>query len=65
MEPALRDLAGRFSQLQGYYPPEILPNGDILLRRRPSGAPLPDWPFLPGPGPGGQEDPDPGAEIEI
>lgn len=46
MEPAVRDLAPFLqdlteftAKLPSYHPPEILPNGDILLRRR---APAPD-----------------------
>lgn len=52
MEPALQDMApllDRLSELTtslpGYHPPEILPNGDILLRRRtPEDAPDQDGP---------------------
>ncbi len=38
MEPALKDLSGALSDLNGYHAPEILPNGDIIIRRR---TPLP------------------------
>lgn len=31
-------------QLQSYQPPEILPNGDVIIRRRPPGQPAPDEP---------------------
>lgn len=31
-------------QLQSYQPPEILPNGDIIIRRRPPADPGPDAP---------------------
>lgn len=34
LEPALRELEGALDDLNAYYPPEILPNGDILIRRR-------------------------------
>lgn len=34
MAPLLRDLEGMIDDLALYHPPEILPNGDILLRRR-------------------------------
>ena len=37
MEPALRDLAGLIGDIRNYHPPEMLPNGDIILRRK---APL-------------------------
>lgn len=42
MEPALRDLAKMIGEIENYHPPEILPNGDIILRRRvPLGPPQP------------------------
>lgn len=34
VEPALRDLEGALRDLNAYYPPEILPNGDIIIRRK-------------------------------
>lgn len=34
MEPALRDLMEKIGDLSAYHPPEVLPNGDILLRRK-------------------------------
>ena len=34
MEPALRDLAGLIGDIRNYHPPERLPNGDIILRRK-------------------------------
>ena len=34
MEPALEDLQGFVENLNAYHPPEILPNGDILIRRK-------------------------------
>ncbi len=34
IEPALRDLEGALSDLNAYHPPEILPNGDIIIRRK-------------------------------
>lgn len=33
--PMLRDLGERIEKLPGYYPPEVLPNGDIIIRRKP------------------------------
>jgi hypothetical protein len=41
--PALRELAARVGDLSAYHAPEILPNGDIIIRRKR----LP--PDLPGP----------------
>lgn len=49
MQPALDDLRGALSNLDVYYPPEVLPNGDIIIRRK--------VPLTP-------EDPEPG-ETEI
>lgn len=34
MEPALRDLGAAIDDLSAYHAPEILPNGDIILRRK-------------------------------
>ena len=34
MEPALRDLRGAIEGMQSYHPPEMLPNGDIIIRRK-------------------------------
>ena len=34
MGPALRDLMGEVKDWSSYHPPEILPNGDIILRKK-------------------------------
>lgn len=34
MGPSLRDLMGKVEDWSLYYPPEILPNGDIILRKK-------------------------------
>ncbi|MEM6637501.1 MAG: hypothetical protein AAF667_16600 [Pseudomonadota bacterium] len=34
MQPALDGLGDALSDLNAYHPPEILPNGDIILRRK-------------------------------
>ena len=34
MEPALDGMREALSDLDVYYPPEILPNGDIIIRRK-------------------------------
>ncbi|MBS0125208.1 hypothetical protein [Thetidibacter halocola] len=39
MGPALRDLMGKVEDWSLYEPPEILPNGDIIIRRKPDPAP--------------------------
>ena len=43
MEPMLRSLAGMIGDIRHYEAPEKLPNGDILIRRKPDpAAPAPD-----------------------
>ncbi|MGI1663106.1 AAA+ family ATPase [Palleronia sp. KMU-117] len=49
MEPALRGLQGALRDLDAYHAPEILPNGDIIIRRKtpeeravPAPDPTPD-----------------------
>ena len=34
LEPGLEDLNSLFQDLNAYHPPEILPNGDIIIRRK-------------------------------
>ncbi len=51
IEPALRDLAAMLGDIRNYEAPVQLPNGDILIRRKP-GAPRPE--AIPTPGPGGE-----------
>ena len=34
MGPAFADLLGRIDDLNNYHPPEMLPNGDIIIRRK-------------------------------
>ena len=34
MGPALADLMDKIDDLSAYHPPEMLPNGDIILRRK-------------------------------
>jgi len=34
MMPLLSELGAMIDDLNAYHPPEILPNGDIILRRR-------------------------------
>ena len=34
IEPALRELEGALGEMNAYHPPEVLPNGDILIRRK-------------------------------
>jgi hypothetical protein len=42
MGPALTTLLGKVDDLANYDPPEMLPNGDIILRRKPAVPPAPD-----------------------
>lgn len=41
MEPALRELQDALQDLDAYHPPEVLPNGDIIIRRKIHPAPEP------------------------
>ena len=34
MEPMLRDLAAMIGDIKNYHAPEVLPNGDIIIRRK-------------------------------
>ncbi len=34
LEPALRDLGSTIDDLSAYHAPEVLPNGDIIIRRK-------------------------------
>lgn len=54
MGPALRELAAMLGDVRNYEAPVRLPNGDILIRRRPEAPPAPAMPNAPG-----------GTEIEI
>lgn len=47
MGPALQRLAEMIGDIRNYEPPVMLPNGDILIRRKPS-------PDRPVPGPNGE-----------
>lgn len=44
MGPALNDMLETVEDWSRYDPPVILPNGDILIRRRPAGTLPPDTP---------------------
>lgn len=49
MGPALQDLVAMIEDIGNYEPPVRLPNGDILLRRKPGAPPLqPASPPAPG-----------------
>ena len=40
--PALRELEGALQDWNAYHPPEILPNGDIIIRRKQPKSPEPE-----------------------
>lgn len=42
MEPALRELLGMIDDFDAYHLPEVLPNGDIIIRRKTPPAPSPE-----------------------
>jgi len=46
MGPAFGELMGKIDDLSVYHPPEMLPNGDIILRRKEPVAPDADQPPL-------------------
>ena len=41
MGPALRDLLAEVEDWSVYEPPEVLDNGDIIIRRKPDPVPVP------------------------
>lgn len=53
MEPAFRDLARMIGDITAYHAPEVLPNGDIILRRKTPRDPQTE------------DAPEPGGEIEL
>ena len=42
MGPALDEMEGFLDNFDAYHPPEVLPNGDIIIRRKRETAPLAD-----------------------
>ena len=48
--PLMEDLASRLEGLQSYHPPEMLPNGDIIIRRKTPSEQTPE----PEPAPPGE-----------
>ncbi|MBK5927511.1 hypothetical protein [Rhodobaculum claviforme] len=62
LEPGLRALQRRLGDLSAYYPPEVLPNGDILIRRRTEPSDV--RPDAPEPAPDAAPDSD-GDSIEL
>ena len=59
MAPALAEVLGQIDSITHYEPPVILPNGDIVLRRR---ADAPDW--VPPPPPE-EDEGEPGGPVDI
>ncbi|MBF9034686.1 hypothetical protein HKCCE2091_10575 [Rhodobacterales bacterium HKCCE2091] len=56
MLPFLQELSGLIDDISAYELPERLPNGDIIIRRRPDAPDLPDVP-------GVEIDPDGGVDL--
>jgi hypothetical protein len=48
MGPALNELAEKVDDFSNYHPPEMLPNGDIILRRKAPEQPEPTVPGVNG-----------------
>lgn len=44
LAPELQNLVEMMGDVQNYQPPERLPNGDILIRRKPGAPPVPAGP---------------------
>ena len=42
MKPLMEQLADKMSDLNAYHAPEVLPNGDIIIRRKPKTDDAPD-----------------------
>jgi hypothetical protein len=42
VEPVMRDLSRLMGDLSNYHAPEVLPNGDIIIRRKQPGEVMPD-----------------------
>ena len=40
LSPMLESLRDKIDDLSNYEPPEVLPNGDIIIRRKPDVSPL-------------------------
>lgn len=51
MGPAFKDLLGQVKDWSAYEKPEILPNGDIIIRRKPDTPKLPEKPERSAPKP--------------
>lgn len=67
MGPRLSQLAELMGEMDDYHPPEKLPNGDIILRRKAPGETEPERRDRPPPGrlPPGHPPIDPEGEIEL
>jgi hypothetical protein len=46
MGPALTELMREVEDWANYLPPEVLPNGDIIIRRKPQTVPTPQEPDI-------------------
>ena len=61
MGPALAEVLGEIDDLSNYQMPEMLPNGDIIIRRKTPLDPETD----PAPNPDAESEPEPGDSIEL
>jgi len=61
MGPALAEVLGDIDDLSNYHMPEMLPNGDIIIRRKMPLDPETD----PVPNPDAESEPEPGGSIEL
>ncbi len=57
LEPELRGFLEQMRDMVQYHPPEVLPNGDILIRRRDPDQTPPDKDAPPAPDAGGADAP--------
>lgn len=63
MGPAFGDMLDQVKDWSAYHPPEILPNGDIILRKKQLQQPTPDAPSTPGQKP--PTEPAPPGQIDL
>lgn len=65
LEPVMREMARMVDDVRNYDTPRLLPNGDILIPRRPGAPPSPLLENRPGDPPTDAPLPGPGGEIEL
>ncbi len=65
LEPVMREMARMVDDVRNYDTPRLLPNGDILIPRRPGAPPSPLLENRPGDPPTDAPLPGPSGEIEL